>query len=103
MEKMGLTVENPAVVEPWRGLLARNTPGVLPSDLPVLLAQGTKDGLVRPQVTQSYMRKLCAAGSRVKMLMMPNVSHGYAGYDSANDAIRWMSDRFAGSAAPNDC
>lgn len=98
-----LTVANPAVLEPWRSLLVRNTPGALPSSIPVFLAQGTTDGLVRPAVTQTYMQQLCRAGSRVSLLMMPNVSHGFAGRDSANAAVDWMTDRFAGNTAPNDC
>jgi acetyl esterase/lipase len=98
-----LTVANPAVVEPWRSLLARNTPGALPSAIPVFLAQGSTDGLVRPAVTRTYMRRLCRAGSRVRMLVMPNVNHGFAGRDSASAAVGWMADRFAGRAAPDDC
>jgi acetyl esterase/lipase len=98
-----LTVTNPATLEPWHSLLVRNTPGVLPPELPVFLAQGSADQLVRPQVTQSYMEKLCEAGSRVRMLVMPNVSHGFAGRDSAGTAVGWMADRFAGQPAPSDC
>jgi hypothetical protein len=48
-----LTIKNPATVQPWRSLLERNTAGELPTELPVFLAQGTKDGLVRPEVTEA--------------------------------------------------
>jgi acetyl esterase/lipase len=98
-----LTVANPATLEPWHSLMVRNTPGVLPAAIPLFLAQGTKDGLVRPQVTQAYMQQLCHAGSHVRMLVMPNVSHGFAGRDSADAAVGWMADRFAGRPAPSDC
>ncbi|CAN5159196.1 lipase family protein [soil metagenome] len=98
-----LTVTNPASLEPWRSLLAKNTPGALPPSIPVFLAQGSTDGLVRPQVTQNYMQRLCRAGSRVSFLMMPNVGHGFAGRDSANAATAWMAGRFAGLAAPSSC
>jgi alpha-beta hydrolase superfamily lysophospholipase len=98
-----LTVTNPATLEPWRSLLARNTPGVLPRTIPVFLAQGSTDGLVRPQVTRAYMQRLCRPGSRVRMLVMPNVNHGFAGRDSAGAAVSWMADRFAGRPAPSDC
>jgi acetyl esterase/lipase len=98
-----LTVANPATLEPWHSLLARNTPGVLPRTIPVFLAQGSTDGLVRPQVTRAYMQRLCRAGSRVRMLVMPNVNHGFAGRDSAGAAVGWMADRFAGRPAPSDC
>lgn len=98
-----LTIANPATIEPWRTLLVNNTPGPLPPSIPVFLAQGSTDSLVRPQVTQDYMRHLCNAGSRVSLLMMPNVGHGFAGRDSANAAVAWMADRFAGNAAPSNC
>lgn len=98
-----LTVANPATLEPWRSLLVKNTAGTLPPAIPVFLAQGSADGLVRPQVTQNYMQRLCRAGSRVSFLMMPNVSHGFAGRDSATAATEWMVDRFAGIAAPSSC
>jgi hypothetical protein len=37
------------------------------------------------------------------MLDVPDVSHGFAGYDSADAAVDWIADRFAGRADPNDC
>jgi hypothetical protein len=42
-------------------------------------------------------------GSRVRMLEMPDVNHGFAGRDSADAAVAWMADRFAGRPAPSDC
>lgn len=98
-----LTVDNPAALEPWRSLLARNTPGALPPSIPVFIAQGSTDALVRPQVTRSYVQRLCRAGNRVRFVLMPNVNHGFAGRDSAAAAVQWMTDRFAGRPAPNDC
>ena len=103
LAKEFLTIKNPAKTQPWQSLLARNTPGALPRSIPVFLAQGTTDGLVRPQVTASYMQRLCRAGSRVQMLVMPNVGHGFAGRDSAAAAVSWMADRFADRPAPSDC
>jgi acetyl esterase/lipase len=98
-----LTVKNPAEIEPWQSLLKRNTPGKLPPTLPVFLAQGTADKLVRPQVTWNYKAQLCDAGSRVRMLALPGVSHGFAGAKSADAAVAWIADRFAGKPAPSDC
>jgi acetyl esterase/lipase len=67
------------------------------------LSQGSSDGLVLPRVTQAYKERLCKAGSKVKMLVMPGVNHGFIGYDRANAAADWMAKRFKGSAPPNDC
>ncbi len=98
-----LAVANPAKLEPWRSLLVRNTPGALPPSIPVFLAQGSTDAIVRPQVTAAYAQRLCKAGSRVEFLTMPNVGHGFAGHDSADAATAWMADRFAGRPAPSSC
>jgi hypothetical protein len=37
------------------------------------------------------------------MMLMPGVGHGFVGRDSADEAAAWMSDRFAGTVAPDDC
>jgi acetyl esterase/lipase len=98
-----LSIKNPADVEPWRSLAASNTPGVLPSGIPIFLSQGTDDNLVRPEVTKDYVSKLCRAGSSVRMVWYPGVNHGFVARDSAGAAIAWVADRFAGAPAPNDC
>jgi acetyl esterase/lipase len=103
LKKTFLSVPNPLDLEPWRSLAARNTPGVLPSDIPVFLSQGEDDKLVRPNVTKDYMRQLCDAGSSVQLVIVPGVSHGFIARDSASRAVEWMSDRFADARAPSDC
>src|ERR1700722_5715876 len=54
LEKYFLTTRHPSDVEPWHTLLAKNSPGTLPPGLPVFLAQGADDVIVRPKVTQDY-------------------------------------------------
>jgi acetyl esterase/lipase len=103
LARLFLSVKNPATIEPWKSLLTQNTAGELPRDIPVFLSQGSSDGLVLPLVTQAYKQRLCKAGSKVKMLVMPGVSHGFIGYDSANEAADWMAGRFKGEAPPGDC
>ncbi|WP_213739861.1 alpha/beta fold hydrolase [Bradyrhizobium sp. dw_411] len=103
LEQHFLTVEGPASIEPWRSLLEKNTPGALPPDVPVFLAQGTTDQIIRPDVTRDYMGKLCKAASKVKLMMLPNVGHGRAAQASTIAAVNWITDRFAGEAPPNDC
>lgn len=103
LEQAFLSVPNIATVEPWRSLAARNTPGTLPPRIPLFLAQGTNDNLVRPEVTRAYMQRQCKAGGKVAMLWLPGVGHGFAGRDAADSAVSWMMDRFAGRPAPSDC
>jgi acetyl esterase/lipase len=98
-----LLTQHPAQVEPWRGLLDSNTPGALPPAIPVFLAQGLKDEVIRPQVTQNYMERLCHAGDKVRMFLMPDIGHGRAGQSATLEVLSWIADRFAGARAPNDC
>jgi acetyl esterase/lipase len=103
LDRSFLSVKNFADVEPWRSLIAQNSPGPVPDAIPVFLAQGELDELVRPSITRNYMRRLCEAGSKVRLLLMPTVGHPTAGRDSADAAAAWMADRFEGKSAPDDC
>jgi alpha-beta hydrolase superfamily lysophospholipase len=96
-------MKNFYTTEPWRSLMSENSPGALPPSIPMLLAQGGADGLVRPQVTRDYMRLQCQAGSKVRMVALPNANHGTIAHDSAATAVAWIADRFAGAAVPDDC
>lgn len=98
-----LDVRDLTTVEPWRGIMTANTPRALPAGVPVFLAQGTADTVVRPSVTYAYQDELCRAGAKAQLLELPGVGHGFAGYRSANAAIEWMAERFEGEPAPSDC
>jgi acetyl esterase/lipase len=103
LEQRFLSVSNFYTVEPWRALLAQNSPGPLPSQLPLFLVQGGADELVRPDVTEDYFKRQCAAGGKVRMLLLPAANHGFIARDSAASAVEWMTDRFAGFPPPSDC
>jgi acetyl esterase/lipase len=103
LDRSFLKVNNFSDVEPWRTLLADNTPGTLSPTIPIFLAQGTKDPLVLPRITLAYMATLCKAGSSVELDTMPGVGHAFAGRSSATAAIDWIADRFEGIPAPSSC
>lgn len=98
-----LDVRDLTSVEPWRGIMTANTPRALPAGMPVFLAQGTADTVVRPSVTYAYQGELCRAGAKVQLLELPGVGHGFAGYRSAGPAVEWMAERFENEPAPSDC
>jgi pimeloyl-ACP methyl ester carboxylesterase len=103
LEQYFLTTKHPSDIEPWHTLLAENSPGALPPEIPVFLAQGTDDVIIHPEVTQAYAARLCKAGSKMRMISMPNIGHGRAAQASTQDMLEWTSDRFAGKPTPNDC
>jgi hypothetical protein len=59
-------------------LAAANPSGTLRPVIPVFLVQMSADAIVRPAATEDTMRRLCASGSAVQRLMLPNVGHGLA-------------------------
>jgi pimeloyl-ACP methyl ester carboxylesterase len=103
LEKSFLRVDNLAEEEPWRRLLEENSPGPLPTDIPVFLAQGSADGLVRPAIMEAYRARLCRNSNRVEFVLMPGVGHAFIARDVAGAAVAWMAARFAGEPAPTNC
>src|SRR5271166_4005699 len=85
-----LRVDNFAATEPWPTLLARNTPSLLPRGLPVFLAQGFADKLVRRDVTAAYARALCRNGNVVQFDSLESVGHVSVAPDAALAAIAWI-------------
>ncbi len=98
-----LKSDNFASTEPWASLLKQNTPGELPADIPVFIAQGTTDTLVLPRVTEAYVRRLCANGSAVEFDPVPKTGHGFVAFKASDAAVAWIADRFAGRRAPSNC
>ena len=103
LEQRFLSVSNFYTTEPWRSLMSRNSPGTIPLQIPLFLAQGGADELVRPAVTEDYMKRQCHAGGAVQMRTLPADNHGFIARDAAASAVEWMTDRFAGFPAPSDC
>jgi acetyl esterase/lipase len=103
LEKSFLKVKDFPDKEPWRRLLTENTPGPLSPGIPVFVAQGTADALVRPAVTASYVDTLCRHGSKVRLEVLQGVGHAFIARDAADDAVAWIASRFSGKSPPDDC
>lgn len=94
---------DPTEVDPWKGIMIRNSPGQAPAGAPVFIAQGTADTTVRPEITKQFGETLCKQGTPVSFVELPGVTHTFAARDSASAALRWMTDRFRGLPAHSDC
>jgi alpha-beta hydrolase superfamily lysophospholipase len=103
LEREGFLAVNVTKVEPWRKIMTQNTPGAMPAGLPVFLAQGTADTVVRPRVTHKYMRMLCGKGTPVAFLQVPGGDHDASAEYGAGPAIAWIADRFRGAPPPSNC
>jgi acetyl esterase/lipase len=103
LQRTFLKVDDLTKVEPWRSLMAENTPGPTSGGVPVFLAQGTADSVVYPAVTERYMAALCGRGIPVAFVLMPGVIHAFAARQSATAAVAWIADRFNGAPPPSSC
>ena len=91
---------DPTEVEPWRGIMQRNTPGQEPAGAPVFLAQGTADTAMRPEITKQFGETLCKQGTPVSFVLLNGVTHTFAAKDSVGQALAWMGDRFRARRRP---
>nr|WP_294507661.1 alpha/beta fold hydrolase [uncultured Rhodopila sp.] len=87
----------------WRKLLTENAAQPGPPAVPVFIAQGDKDPVIVPSLTNDFVRRLCRERVPVRYLMMPGVDHYTAGVRSAAAAAAWIADRFADGTPANDC
>ncbi|MDF2442807.1 MAG: hypothetical protein JWR01_1010 [Subtercola sp.] len=100
---------DPTVVEPWASLLAANTPGPSaagagkPVPVPLFVAQGDTDTLVRPADTAAFAQSECAAGARVTYLALPNTTHGLIALRAAPTVLAWFGRLDAGEPVMSTC
>ncbi|MDQ2741467.1 MAG: lipase family protein [Chloroflexota bacterium] len=100
--KIGYLKSPPWQTEPWKTLLAENTPGKTKIPAPVLISQGGADQLVHPPVTAAFAKHLCAMGEQVEYRVYPGAVHD-AGAESGSNVAKWIANRFAGKPPPSTC
>lgn len=93
----------PWEVEPWKSIIADNNPGNAPTDAPMLIVQSDADTIVAPEVTRSFVERLCADGAVVELMELQGVSHLDTGAEAAPDVLSWITERFEGSAPSTTC
>jgi hypothetical protein len=95
--------DDPVETEPWAGLLEENSANPRDIHVPIFVAQGEADVLVVPLVTGDFVEALCRRATRVEYRTYPGVGHVEIGPEAAEDAARWIADRFEGRQAPSTC
>ncbi|MGH8055092.1 MAG: alpha/beta fold hydrolase [Stenotrophomonas sp.] len=89
---------------PWDGLIARNSLHALEAGSPPLLVvQSDGDKLVTSPVTRGFFERSCQRGVVARYLILPGTGHATTAIASANDALDWIAQRFAGQPARSDC
>lgn len=94
---------DPSTTEPWATMLAENSAGGSPIDVPIFVAQGEADTLVIPAITTEYVNRLCTAGEKVEFATYPGVTHGGIATKSLPRVVPWLTDALAGTAPTSTC
>jgi acetyl esterase/lipase len=82
---------DPAKAPGWADILAENTPSRAPLPVPLFVAQGAKDTLVRPEITAAYVAAQKEAGASVESHVLPNATHGTVALDALPELLKWMN------------
>lgn len=96
-------VENPTNNDLWAEALMDQTPPPLPSDLPLMLIQGTADQVVLAGPNADLQEAWCAQGSTINALWLGGVDHLKAAQVAGPSVAAWIADRFDGKSPPNTC
>ncbi len=95
--------EDLATTAPWDELLAENTPGGAPIDVPVLVTQGLADQLVVPSTTDEFVSRICAAGEHVEYRTYERIDHGLVAERALPLVRPWFRALLDGEAVPDTC
>ena len=93
----------PDRVEPWRTWLRKNVPASHGIGVPILVAQGENDKLVRVATTNAYVRALCGHHERVAYDTMAHASHALVGFKARSRVRSWFADLVAGRPVRTTC
>ena len=97
------SANSPATVEPWASLLKQNTPGAARIGMPVFVAQGESDALVKPAVTTQYVTGRCATGEHVVYRQYPGADHGSTAGVAIKDVLPFFAATLKGGAPAATC
>ncbi len=86
--------------EPWASIIRDNNPGGSATEAPMLIVQSDADTIVDPEVTRTFVQRLCARGATVELIELQGVSHVDTGAEAAPEVLSWITGRFEDSAPP---
>ncbi|MFJ6537731.1 alpha/beta fold hydrolase [Paenarthrobacter sp. NPDC091711] len=81
---------DPTKIPGWSELLTENTPDEAPLPVPLFVAQGAKDTLVRPEITAAFVASQTQAGTAVESHVLPDATHGTVALDALPSLMKWM-------------
>jgi dienelactone hydrolase len=94
---------DPASRRPWSTMLFDNSLFTPASRVPLYIAQGTSDDLVKAKVTLDYVRAACRQGVPVNYVTLKGKSHGSSIDAAVPGAVNWLASRLRGGAVTSNC
>lgn len=82
---------DPATTEPWKTMLADNTPGATALPVPLFVAQGLDDTLVHPELTSDFVRHEKDLGVDVVYDEIPGTGHGEVALRAVPKVLPWLA------------
>jgi uncharacterized membrane protein HdeD (DUF308 family)/pimeloyl-ACP methyl ester carboxylesterase len=101
--QLGFLVSPIWQTEPWASRIIENTPGAEPIDAPLLIVQGTEDGLIRADIQRRFVSRLCDNGQQLEYREFTDVGH--LGVDDTADdyVVQWLTDRLTSPPTITTC
>ncbi|MCS5717846.1 lipase family protein [Herbiconiux sp. CPCC 205763] len=90
---------DPGTTEPWATLLAQNTPGGTRLPVPLFVAQGDTDQLVRPEITAQFVAEERALGTEVTYETIGDTGHGLVALRAVPKLVDWLKTAAADGTA----
>ncbi len=88
----GFLAADLATTEPWADLLAENTPGTQRLDVPLYVAQGATDTLVRPELTAAFVAQQQSLGTDVTSQVVADTGHALVAVRALATMLPWLED-----------
>jgi pimeloyl-ACP methyl ester carboxylesterase len=94
---------SPLEVPAWVNRLEENSPGNVPTEVPILLIQGQEDRVVPILLTNVLENRLCGIGNEVDYRVFPGYGHNDSTEKNMPLMLEWTAARFAGEPASTTC
>ncbi len=100
---LGFLVSSIWETEPWASRIADNTPGNALIDAPLLIVQGDRDSLIRPDIQRRFVDRLCTSGQQVEYREIAGAGHLDVDDTAAGMVVDWLTDRLTDAPAVSAC
>ena len=84
-------------------VLDQNSPGATDPQMPIFLAQGSRDEQIPVAVTAELEARYCKLGASVTRRLYRGANHNGVIDAASRDVFAWMRDRIRGRPVPSSC